>query len=361
MGRIPGLHAHRVHVHASVRPAVASAHHARQRLPGMLTRDRIHNRHRTQPHAQPLPAVGVRVGGSRWHAAMPTPRTPLPFRDAFTTADVHAAGLTHRALAGWLQRGEVVQLGVGTFIRAGAPYMRRMQAIHRTRAITMGERPVSALGAAAVHWLCTPAHLPDHVRQLPRARDLTAAPLERHGRLLVPARAWAALDVARGQELPGALVPLDCYLRNSAHPAARAQLLEAAERMHGWPGTAQVQAALQYASPLSGSALESHSFGLFVDGGLPLPERQTRFVIDGRTHYVDFFWPDFRLIGEADGEMKFDEEGRAQYEAHRRQGRLQKLGIPVVRWGWDEVLRDPQGWLEGLRIMLASQAPRRCA
>ena len=60
--------------------------------------------------------------------------------------------------------------------------------------------------------------------------------------------------------------------------------------------------------PRSESALESFARAVFVERGLPAPILQAEFWNGYRwlTDRVDFWWPEFRTVGEADGLAKFE-------------------------------------------------------
>jgi hypothetical protein len=63
---------------------------------------------------------------------------------------------------------------------------------------------------------------------------------------------------------------------------------------------------------------------------------------DGFIGLVDFYWPEFGIVGEADGDMKYlDPAFRAGRTAEQvvldekiREDRLRALGLTVVRWRW---------------------------
>lgn len=84
--------------------------------------------------------------------------------------------------------------------------------------------------------------------------------------------------------------------------------------------------------------LESASFAYFVDHRVPLPrmqvvvtERDGEFVAR-----VDFLWDADRLVGEADGRLKYqsaDDLYREKRREKRREDALRALGYRVVRWG----------------------------
>ena len=54
---------------------------------------------------------------------------------------------------------------------------------------------------------------------------------------------------------------------------------------------------------------------------------------------ADFYWPQFGVIGEADGNLKYDEGRAAIVAERRRQQRLEDLGLVVVRWEWSDLTR----------------------
>jgi hypothetical protein len=85
--------------------------------------------------------------------------------------------------------------------------------------------------------------------------------------------------------------------------------------------------------------------------GLPAPRLQTRFSdTAGLIGYVDFWWPEWGLIGEFDGRGKYLREdlrnGKTTAEVvvdeKVREDRLRAAtGARVARWGWD-VARSPR-------------------
>ena len=283
---------------------------------------------------------------------MPRPQTPLPFTAAFTLSDVERAQLTPRVLHGWLQRGDVVEIGRGNYAPANSQNLERDRRIHINHLITDGRQPVTFEAAALLHCVCTPTSLPPRHKVPQRIRDLPEEHLQRRGRLLVPSRELTVLELARWQKLPSALIPFECWRRSRPNAAATRTMQELVQIRSGWPGMRAVDRAFATATGLCDSALESFSLGLIVDSGLPRPEQQVRFEVDGYVYYVDFLWRDRRLIGEADGALKYDSNGRAQFDERRRQARLQSLGFEVMRWGWPELRPHPQAWLRSLEQRL---------
>lgn len=108
-------------------------------------------------------------------------------------------------------------------------------------------------------------------------------------------------------------------------------------------GRRRAQAVVEFANPLAGSVGESWSRVQVADAGLPAPLLQARFDDRlGLIGFVDFYWPDFGLIGEFDGLVKYSDPamlaGRTPAQAltdeKRREDRLRGTGPRVARWVW---------------------------
>lgn len=276
--------------------------------------------------------------------------TTVPFTTIFTSADLATAGLSRGVLVTWLRYGEVHEVAEGVYLPAHLPVTAAVRRIWRDRATALGAKPVSVAGAADVHGLWTPPEVPAFLHRTNRKLALPDDCIERHGPLVVPSAAWTAIQLTRGQELPGALIPLDSALRAGI---SHAELRSLASRIDGWSGTRALRAALQHCTSQSGSPLESYSRGIMIERGVPEPTLQHEFRIAGRHYFTDFAWAAFNSVGEADGDDKYRREGAVSDEK-RRQGALHSVGIHVLRWGWPEVLQKPVVWASGLIRALES-------
>ncbi len=173
-----------------------------------------------------------------------------------------------------------------------------------------------------------------------------------------------AVDVAGGLSLPYALVPLDAAAHEwvlsetDSDPTsawwserariaapqmrlrARALLDEVVASIGSRPGSVGVRRAARLTDPRADNPLESLSRGHLLTAGLPAPELQVEIKTAGRRYFADFGWPGRRVIGEADGRLKYVEPG-ALYAEKRREDDLRRVGWTVVRWTWDDVVREP--------------------
>lgn len=124
--------------------------------------------------------------------------------------------------------------------------------------------------------------------------------------------------------------------------------VEAAYRsMSGWPRTSRLQITVRLAELGSESVGESRGRYLFWSQHLPRPELQYRIY----DHYgrlvgvTDYAWPDYGLLGEFDGKMKYgrslrpgDDPAETVYREKRREDLLRELTQwSMVRITWPDL------------------------
>ena len=121
----------------------------------------------------------------------------------------------------------------------------------------------------------------------------------------------------------------DAALRDSLRAAMLDAILRAPHR-----GLRHVREALPYVDPRLETALESISWAFMCMSGLPLPRPQAWVTgASGRRYRVDFFWPEFGLVGEADGAIKYRAVADVMAEKERHSD-LVDGGLSLVRWTW---------------------------
>lgn len=160
----------------------------------------------------------------------------------------------------------------------------------------------------------------------------------------------SALDAAREADPREAVAIMDSALRLGAQ---RSELL--ARAINPW-----VHAAVAFADSRSESALESVSRWEIHRARLPAPEIQVWFY-DGAVPYArtDFYWRALRLVGEADGALKYDDDGLAKAAEVDRQCWLEDRGETVIRWGWDEAINASNEFTSWLRDEMNAAADRQ--
>jgi len=198
--------------------------------------------------------------------------------------------------------------------------------------------------------------------------------------LLLTSPVRTAIDVVRLARLPrkfalatlnGALraqlatsskVPLaqtGIVTRLAQDPHARERLLlELASVIAAVPawGIRSVRDCLPFVDARLENAFESLSWSRFVDAGIVLPEPQAWLKgASGRWYRVDFWWPEFAMIGEADGMVKYSEP-RLLVEEKARQLDLEGPGRSVIRWGWVHAIHDHDSLFDALISRIRSAA-----
>ncbi len=288
------------------------------------------------------------------------PDPDLPPR-LFTLADARASGLTERQVRYRVQSGRWTRVARDRYRAADSrpadvDAFLRTRLVHVDRAVAAASRNrgtiIGFASAVLVHVLPLASRVPEDVTLLVPPGHWTGSRdgiRFRQGRALtgVPAtagvlvtdvhRTW--LDLARTAPLADALAMGDAALaQGRLDPGAVADLLL---EWDGARGCRRARLALGLLDGLRETALESASFAYFVEHRLPLPSMQVvirtpsgRFL--GR---VDFLWEQARLVGEADGRLKY-EQGEALYAEKRREDEIRGLGYGFVRWGWSD-LRTP--------------------
>ena len=148
-------------------------------------------------------------------------------------------------------------------------------------------------------------------------------------------------DLARTLEFGWGVAAADHALRRGLPRPSLATTGDARRRR----GTSHLDAVARFADGRAASPLESRSRVFFAGAGLPRPVLQ--FLVedpaDGWRAVTDFAWPEFRLVGEADGRTKYGEglrDGETAADAvmaeKAREQRIRDLDWRVVRWSWRE-------------------------
>jgi hypothetical protein len=184
-------------------------------------------------------------------------------------------------------------------------------------------------------------------------------------RVLVTDPFRTGIDLARGQSLPFALVPLDSAARHAVTGGMRPREVVSEFRarldlMRGAHGVRITASALRHVSPLAESALESIVRGRIIEAGLPSPALQVPLVGEsGRSYRADLGLDlpgepegSFGLLVEADGLGKYDRV-EALAEEKKRQHDLERRGHVFVRAIYGEALSRPEEFLSPMRRILS--------
>ena len=81
------------------------------------------------------------------------------------------------------------------------------------------------------------------------------------------------------------------------------------------------------------SALESWTRGRFITLRLPLPQLQRDVIgASGWVAQSDFLWEYYRVVGEADGKVKYLQD--ELWAEKQRQDDVEDAEYEVIRWNW---------------------------
>lgn len=127
-------------------------------------------------------------------------------------------------------------------------------------------------------------------------------------------------------------------------PPTAADLLSCLDESLPFPGSARARRAIEFASPLSATPGESLSRVQIHAIGFPPPQLQVEFFDDeGLIGVADFYWPEFDLIGEFDGIVKYGSDRMFQralsdrdilIAEKRREDRMRRVVRSFARWDW---------------------------
>ncbi|SDJ01234.1 Transcriptional regulator, AbiEi antitoxin, Type IV TA system [Frankineae bacterium MT45] len=301
----------------------------------------------------------------------PIPDVSAAQHGVFTTVQALEAGWSRTALARAVQRGDLIRIRRGAFAPAvrlasvsPAERNRRLCTLVAAALLTMPSA-VASHGSAALlaglPMLRTPSQpcitiAPGrggsfeglHVH---RARlvtdDLLAMPANESVETASAAHSLrrtsvgrTICDIARECGRDAAVVVADAAVH--ANPGDRSHIASCLERSAGWPWVRRATDLLDLVDGRAESPLESMSRLRISDLGLPppIPQAVLRNAHGLFLARVDFFWPQFGVVGEADGFEKYADAPMAALRAEKlRQERLEQVGLIVVRWGWPEVNR----------------------
>ncbi|HEU5034436.1 MAG TPA: DUF559 domain-containing protein [Mycobacteriales bacterium] len=158
------------------------------------------------------------------------------------------------------------------------------------------------------------------------------------------------VDLARQGTFRSGVVVADSALHAGC---TKRELSAVTDFCRRWPGVRTAREVVAFADSRAESPLESVSRVFMLERGIPMPELQVRLGDGDRViGRVDFYWEQWRVVGEADGMLKYDEPGALRREKLRQEA-LEDTGVIVVRWTWDDIWRQPDRTEARIRRALA--------
>lgn len=293
------------------------------------------------------------------------PPSPVPL---FCRADVANAARAVRA-------GDLVRVGRGTYApaetwRTLAPWDRYLARVHAA-ARTHPDAVLALESAAVMRGLPVFGEPPDvHLlvsdpaksRRMPGIQVHTTERMptvECHRGIFMASAADVAVDTARLRHPAVALAVAGSALR--ADPSLSVGIMAAASAARPTPrGARAVPWVLERASAAPESPLEHVSIAVIEWLGFPTPELQ-RWIGGQDPHdedRVDLWWEQWRVAGEADGDIKYSgalgDAREALNARNARDARLLRKGVrATAHWS----LRDLVAFEQARAILLAAGLP----
>ncbi len=170
--------------------------------------------------------------------------------------------------------------------------------------------------------------------------------------------ARTVMDIARASGFMAGVVAADCALHS--HVVVKVEFAIILKECGQWPGVVRARQVIDFADGRAESALESVARVRFAQSGIPPPDLQVN--IRGKQGFigrVDFCWHGYRTIAEADGAMKYDDQGRERARAQlARDEKFHDEGWGTFHFTWREIYHEPEPAIERLRRTFARSTPR---
>jgi putative AbiEi antitoxin of type IV toxin-antitoxin system len=169
--------------------------------------------------------------------------------------------------------------------------------------------------------------------------ELPVGDLMRRFAIPVTTVARTVIDIARSETFRNGVVVADSALHSEKTTRGELQAVLAA--CPQWPGIARARAAVDFSDTRSESVLESLARVIMSERQLPPPELQV-WITDAqgsRFARTDFYWAQYRTIGEADGALKYKDPSAARDQLERDR-KLRNAGYEIVHFGWRGIVYE---------------------
>jgi very-short-patch-repair endonuclease len=211
--------------------------------------------------------------------------------------------------------------------------------------VTLTRRPQETSRSLVRGALIRPATLPDdHVTTVLGIPVTTVA--------------RTVIDIARTTGFMAGVIAADSALHK--HLAVKAEFALVLHACAQWPGIIRARHVPDFADGRAESALESVARVRFAQYKIPAPALQVDIrSTQGFIGRVDFYWGEQRTIGEADGAVKYHEDGPARARAQlARDEKFHDAGWGTFHFTWREIYLEPTPTIDRLRRTFARNHPR---
>jgi very-short-patch-repair endonuclease len=295
----------------------------------------------------------------------------------WTTAEWRANGVTVAQMRTLVRSGDLVRVRYGVYATKRAVIsaegsQRRAHTFQVAAVVAAVGRDTVAShqSAAAIHGLdllnqpeqlvtltrspLRPSNRPQSDGILFHMAELSAEHVTKLFGIRVTTAARTVVDLARTSPFKAAVVTADSALR--ADKTTKAELADVCEACKQWPGVTRAREVVEFSDGRAESALESCARVAFRQQGLEPPELQATIHGDAFGYRVDFYWPAYRTIVEADGLAKYADR-KDLLAQFRRDRLLRDAGYKVVHFTWRELFETPDTVVARVRAAFAAATP----
>jgi Protein of unknown function (DUF559) len=285
------------------------------------------------------------------------------------------AGISRSDLSRLVAAGDLVKIRYGVYatvaeVTAAAADPARAHALLVAGAIErVGGGVASHQSAAVLHGLSLLTKPPDgtviltvppgrrpgsygRARVIRHSAELPGKQVTELFGLAVTTAGRTVVDIARTSSFMEGVVVADSAIHHLQ--TSKAGLAAVLSSCSGWPGIGRAREVADFASGLAESVFESCARVVFHEHGLPRPELQV--LLSGGDGGViaraDFYWARYRVVGESDGLLKY-EDSRAAIAELKRDRLLREAGFEVVHFTWQELFGQPERVIDRLRTAFA--------
>jgi very-short-patch-repair endonuclease len=161
------------------------------------------------------------------------------------------------------------------------------------------------------------------------------------------------MDIARTSGFTEGVVAADSALHK--HVAIKVEFAVILEECAQWRGVVRARQVLGFADSRAESALESVARVRFAQFGIRPPALQVNIRgAQGFIGRVDFCWDEYKTIAEADGALKYADNGRERARAQlARDEKFHDAGWGTFHFTWREIYHEPTPTIDRLRRTFA--------
>ena len=174
----------------------------------------------------------------------------------------------------------------------------------------------------------------------------------------VTTAARTVMDIARTTGFMEGVVAADSALHK--HAAIKVEFAIVLHDCRQWRGIVRARQVLDFADGRAESALESVARVRFAQYRIPSPGLQVN--IRGGQGFIgraDFCWQEYRTIAEADGALKYEEQGRDRARAQlARDEKFHDAGWGTFHFTWHEIYHEPAPTIDRLRRAFSRNRPQ---